>query len=222
MILEEKEDDNLIDIDELGLDEKEKSEYLKKQQEAEVDMATQIIKEARKHRSKSNNLKIAGVEILRDEERHESKSNHLDARTNSIIDKVGLYKNMTFTEIEDLKKKIIEEPTSVLEGLKNYFSQNIKPILERRESMLKQQVKERGGHDVSIFLYVSAIGRDEEDGSFKEQERFMSADLTKKPGFKIYNGQVVQQMKPEQTPFVSPTELFKEEVDLKNKQVLKP
>lgn len=194
-------------------------------EEKNLDMANQIIKEARKHKKSFNNngmLKI-GNQFVGEQIGYDlPQVSKLDAKLNDIIDKIGLYQNLSKFEIEKVKQDIVNEPPSVLEGLRVYYTEKIKPVLQRREEMLKQQVEHFKGQNVSIFLYVSSIGRDEEDGSIKEQEQFKSADLSKKPGFEIYHGQTVQQLRADQTPFPAPSELFKaepkKEEELKNKQ----
>ena len=135
----------------------------------------------------------------------------LDPRISMIIEKMGIYKNMSAKEIENWKVEILKDPPSVLDGIKTYYTENVEPLLKDRENILRSEIEKRKGQNASVFLYVSNAGRDSEDGTFKENQKLMAIDLDKRPGFKIYHGQVVQQMRPDQTPFPSPEKLFEED-----------
>lgn len=215
----ENESDFEVIVGDNFVDEKERLEEKNKKEEEELDMANNIIKKARRlHKNNNAGTQKFGnfVATSSDKVADLQKTTQLDARLNDIIEKVGLYENMSTSAIDALKKRIVNEPPSVLEGLKEYYNQKIEPVLQRREKMLAEQIQRinrqkeinKDPSKVSIFLYVSASERDDEDGAFKEKEKFVSVDVSKRPGFEIYNGQIVQQMRPDQTPFSSPDVLF--------------
>lgn len=203
-----------------ALDDDDKELLLNAKVESESklnDFALNVIKEARRNNNsfvdaeyaKTNDGRVGAQSGIGND--NISNSRQLDPRISSIIDKMGIYKNLSTTEIENWKNAIVKEPISVLEEVRKYYTDTIEPILKNRESILQQQIEKHGKDNVSIFMYVSNTGRDEEDGTFKENQKLMAIDLTKKPGFEIYNGQIIQQMRPDQTPFPAPSVLFKDE-----------
>lgn len=134
----------------------------------------------------------------------------LDPVINSKIEKIGLLAKMSNVEVERLKDLFRNKPRYILDGIDNYYSINVEPLLQNRESMLKDGVLKRKGQNAAVFLYISNSQRDPNDGTFTENQKVVAVDLEKRPSFKIYHNQIVQQMSPEQTPFSSPSILFAE------------
>lgn len=208
------EDEDLIDNLGQNYDDRESKEKAKEEEEAKkLDLANAMIKEARKYQRSTSVpqalQKLAGINVGQSNEFEDKKNAaQLDARLNGIIDKIGLYQNMSKDEIDKLKREIVNEPIAVLQGLSDYYTQNIEPVIKQREADLKNCINQHQKENTAIFLYVNIGDRDPEDGTFKEQSKIMSVDTAKRPGFEIYHGQVVQQMRPDQTPFDSPSVLF--------------
>lgn len=208
--IDEINEDEALDQDDVEFIAQSKIENSNKLNE----FALNVIKEARKITSTKVNDKFAndingnsGAQSGRGND-GVSGDRQLDPRIGSIIEKMGVYRNMSAKEIENWKVEILKDPPSVLDGIKTYYAENVEPLLKDRENILRSEMEKRKGQNASVFLYVSNAGRDSEDGTFKENQKLMAIDLDKRPGFKVYHGQVVQQMRPDQTPFTTPDKLF--------------
>lgn len=211
--IDQIDEDEVIDQDDVEFIQQSKEEHSNKLN----DFALNVIKEARKITSTKVNDKFAndinGISGAQSGRGNDivTSDRQLDPRISSIIEKMGIYRNMSAKEIENWKIEILKDPPSVLDGIKTYYNENVEPLLKDRENILKSEMEKRKGQNASVFLYVSNAGRDAEDGTFKENQKLMAIDLDKRPGFKIYHGQVVQQMRPDQTPFPTPEKLFEED-----------